>query len=95
MPKKKGLNFASASWWHLQVGMKTPENDFQIYSPINDPWQAVFLLWPFKRVKRAPNGSKNMIFKNWFDSRLKVETHDPNVYPTILGVFREVFGVRS
>ena len=26
-----------------------------------------------------------MIFKNWLDTRPKVETHDPNVYPTILG----------
>ena len=39
--KKKSLNFASASWWHLKVGMETPENDFQIYRPINDPRRAV------------------------------------------------------
>ena len=26
-----------------------------------------------------------MIFKNWLDTRLKMETHDPNVYSTILG----------
>ena len=26
-----------------------------------------------------------MIFKNWLDTRPKMETHDPNVYPTILG----------
>ena len=32
--KKKSFNFASASWWHLKVGMETPENDFQIYRPI-------------------------------------------------------------
>ena len=25
-----------------------------------------------------------MIFKNWPDTRLKMETHDPNVYSTIL-----------
>ena len=25
------------------------------------------------------------IFKNWLDTRLKMETHEPNVYPTILG----------
>ena len=30
-----------------------------------------------------------MIFKNWLDTRPKLETHDPNVYPTILrGVSR-------
>ena len=26
-----------------------------------------------------------MIFENWPDTRAKMETHDPNVYPTILG----------
>ena len=26
-----------------------------------------------------------MIFKIWLDTRPKMETHDPNVYPTILG----------
>ena len=93
--KKKSLNFASSGLWHLKVGMETPENDFQIYRPINDPWHSVFVLWPFKRVKRAPNGSKNEIFKNWLDTRPKMETHDPNVYPTILRVFCEVFGLRS
>ena len=36
-------------------------------------------------MKRSRNGSKNMIFKNWLDTRPKMETHDPNVYPTILG----------
>ena len=40
---------------------------------------------PFKTVKRLQNGSKNIIFKNWFDTRLKMETHEPNVYPSILG----------
>ena len=25
------------------------------------------------------------IFKNWLDTRLKMETHEPRVYPTILG----------
>ena len=39
--QKKSLNFASASWWHLKVGMETPQNNFQIYRPINDPCQAV------------------------------------------------------
>ena len=35
------------------------------------------------------------IFKNWVDTRLKMETLEPRVSPTILGVFHEVFGVRS
>ena len=70
--KKKSLNFASSGSWHLKVGMETPENDFQIYRPINDPWHAVFIFGPFKSVKRAPNGSKNMISKIWLDTRPKI-----------------------
>ena len=31
------------------------------------------------------SGAKNMIVKNWLDIRPKMETHEPNVYPTILG----------
>ena len=38
---------------------------------------------------------KFAIFKNWLDARPKMETHEPRVYSTILGVFREVLGVRS
>ena len=57
----------------------------QNYRPINKNLPAVFRFWPYKSVKRAPNGSKNMIFKIWLDTRPKMETHDPNVYPTILG----------
>ena len=30
---------------------------------------------------------KLAIFKNCLDTRLKMEMHDPNVYPTILGCF--------
>ena len=32
-----------------------------------------------------------MIFKNWLDTRLKMETHDPNFYLTILGVVSRGF----
>ena len=28
---------------------------------------------------------KYAIFKNWLDTRPKMEMHEPNVYPTILG----------
>ena len=41
---KKSLNFALSDSWHLKVGMETPENNFQIYRPINDPLQAVLSL---------------------------------------------------
>ena len=36
-------------------------------------------------MKRLQIDSKYAIFKNWPDTHLKMETHDPNVYPTILG----------
>ena len=67
------------------IGEESHQFFFQNYRPINKNLPAVFRFWPFKSVKRAPNGSKNMIFKIWLDTRPKMETHDPNVYPTILG----------
>ena len=69
----------------MRIGEESHQKKFQNYRPINKKIRAVFVFWPFKRVKRAPNGSKNIIFKNWLDTRPKMETHDPNVYPTILG----------
>ena len=33
---------------------------------------AVSSFWPFKRVKQFQNASKNMIFKNWLDTRPKM-----------------------
>ena len=35
--------------------------------------------------KTRKNGRKYAIFKNWIDTRLKMETHEPNLYSTILG----------
>ena len=35
--------------------------------------------------KEPPEELKLAIFKNWLDTRPKMETHEPNVYPTILG----------
>ena len=67
------------------IGEESHQKKIQNYRPINKNLPAVFRFWPFKSVKRAPNGSKNMIFKIWLDTRPKMETHDPNVYPTILG----------
>ena len=29
-------------WWHLKVGMETPQNDFQIHRPLNDHCRALF-----------------------------------------------------
>ena len=67
------------------IGEENHQKKIQNYRPINKNLPAVFRFWPFNSVKRAPNGSKNMIFKIWLDTRPKMETHDPNVYPTILG----------
>ena len=47
--------------------------------------RAVFRFWPFNRVKRLQNNGKYEICQNRLDTRQKMETHDPNVYPTILG----------
>ena len=45
----------------------------------------MFVFLARKGEKRVKNSRKYAIFKNWLDTRLKMETHDPNVYPTILG----------
>ena len=39
-------------------------------------------------VKEPLAELKFAIFKNWLDTRLKMETHEPRVYPTILGGVR-------
>ena len=59
---KKSLNFASSGSWHLKVGMETPENDFQIYRPINDPWRAVCSL---ERGYRWGNIQKSFLGDNF------------------------------
>ena len=61
--KQKSLNFASSSWWHLKVGMETPENDFQIYRPINDPRRAVCSL---ERGYRWGNIQKSLSGNNFW-----------------------------
>ena len=45
----------------------------------------MFVFLARKGEKQVKNGRKYAIFKNWLDTHLKMETHDPNVYPTILG----------
>ena len=45
----------------------------------------LFSFGPFKRVKRLQNASKTLIFRNWLDTCHKKETHEPKLYPTILG----------
>ena len=84
-PKK---TFFWISFWRLNhwCGLvpRAPEK-IQRYRPINDRQRTIWNFGLIERVKRPQNGSKNMIFKNWLVTRPKMETHEPNVYPTILG----------
>ena len=61
--QKKKWNFASETWGHLERGMETPENNFQIYRPINDPWQAVCSL---ERGYRWGNIQKSFLGDNFW-----------------------------
>ena len=53
--------------WYLRSLPKNWTNPTKIECP-----QPLFSFWPFKRVKQLQNASKNMIFKNWLDSRPKM-----------------------
>ena len=84
--KKSKISQTTFLFWYV-LGLwyqRTVPKNWTI--PTKIEWlQPLFSFGPFKRVKRLKNGSKNLIFKNWLDTRPKMETHDPNVYPTILG----------
>ena len=60
--KNKSWNFASVFWGHLKGGMETPQNDFQIYRPINDPRRAVCSL---ERGYRWGNIQKSLSGNNF------------------------------
>ena len=45
----------------------------------------IFVLGSMVMGKELLADLKFAIFKNWLDTRPKMETHEPNVYPTILG----------
>ena len=53
--------------------------------------------WKWLKVTLAFNmmgstlGCQYAIFRNWLDTYLKMETHDSNVFPTILGGVSQVF----
>ena len=76
--------------WYLRT---VPKN-WTIPTKIEWP-QPLFSFGPFKRVKRLKNGSKKLIFKNWHDTRPKMETYDPSFYPTILRGVSRGFVIRS
>ena len=63
------------------IGEESHHKNFQNYRPINKNVPAVFRFWPFKSVKGAPNGSKNMIFKIWLDTRPEVNISSYPVTP--------------
>ena len=64
---------------------QSPQKKFQRYRPINDILQAIFVFGFMIMGKELLADLNLAIFKIWLDTRPKMEMHDPNVYPTILG----------
>ena len=62
-----------------------PTKKIQRYRPINHTQRAIFVFGSMIMGKEPLEELKFAIFKNWLDTRPKMETHEPNVYPTILG----------
>ena len=58
---------------------------FQSYTPINNILASIFVFGSIIMGKEPLAELKLAIFKIWLDTRPKMEMHDPNVYPTILG----------
>ena len=69
----------------VQIGLGSPKTKFQSYRPINDTLPSIFVFGSIIMVKEPLTELKFAIFKNWLDTRPKMETHEPRVYPTILG----------
>ena len=69
----------------MQIGLGSPETNFQSYRPINDTSPSIFVFGSIIMGKEPLAELKFAIFKNWLDTRPKMETHEPRVYPTILG----------
>ena len=70
--KSKFLILAFLFAGHLQNGVRDPPKKFQIYRPINDRWQAIFVLGSVLMGKRPKNGQKLTIFKNGLKTHPKV-----------------------
>ena len=64
---------------------QSPQKKFQRYRPINEILQAIFVFGFMIMGKELLADLNLTIFKIWLDTRPKMEMHDPNVYPTILG----------
>ena len=69
----------------VQIGLGSPKTKFQSYRPINDTLPSIFVFGSIIMAKEPLTELKFAIFKNWLDTRPKMETHEPRVYPTILG----------
>ena len=69
----------------VQIGLGSPKTKFQNNRPINDSLPSIFVFGSIIMVKELLAELKFAIFKNWLDTRPKMETHEPRVYPTILG----------
>ena len=69
----------------MRIGMGSSQKKIQRYRSINDPSLLIFVSGSIIMGKEPLTELKFAIFKNWLDTRPKMETHDPNVYPTILG----------
>ena len=69
----------------MRIGIESSQKKFQRYRPINDTVLLIFVLGSMVMGKELLADLKFAIFKNWLDTRPKMETHEPNVYPTILG----------
>ena len=69
----------------VQIGLGSPKTKFQSYRPINDTLLSIFVFGSIIMGKEPLAELKFAIFKNWLDIRLKMETHEPKPYPTILG----------
>ena len=70
--KTKILIWAFLFAGQLQNGVRNPQKKFQIYRPINDRWQAIFVLGSVLMGKRPKNGQKMTIFKNGLKTHPKV-----------------------
>ena len=69
-------------WWGE---VSRAHKKIQRYRPINDIMRTIFVYGFMIMGKELLAELKIAIVKIWLDTRLKMEMHDPNVYPTILG----------
>ena len=59
----------------------------QRYRHINDTVLLIFVFGSMIMGKEPLEELNLAIFKNWLDTRPKMEMHEPGLYPTILGFF--------